>query len=228
MPFLLEDVVPWGRSFKEYTRMFNLSSGDLAGRILGSCDGPASFNVEANMQGYDVISCDPVYRFSAKDIQLRINQTYHNIVGQLHENQDDYTWDTFISSEDLGKARVKTMQKFLVDYSNADHRKGRYIAASLPTLPFPDKIFDLALCGHFLFLYSDNFSLDFHLQSVLELCRVANEVRIFPLLDLNRRKSCHLVKVKHEIQKKGYAVDFVQVPYEFMKGANVMMQVLCR
>jgi hypothetical protein len=45
--FTLERVVPWGRSFDEYRRMFVLSSDDLRLRILGCADGPASFNAEA-------------------------------------------------------------------------------------------------------------------------------------------------------------------------------------
>ena len=43
MPFTLDSVVPWGRSFEEYTRMFVLSNEDLKQRILGWSDGPASF-----------------------------------------------------------------------------------------------------------------------------------------------------------------------------------------
>jgi hypothetical protein len=31
-------VIPWGRSFEEYRRMFALADEDLAGRILGCGD----------------------------------------------------------------------------------------------------------------------------------------------------------------------------------------------
>jgi hypothetical protein len=44
MPFTLSEIVPWGRSYKEYLAMFSLSCEDLQGRILGCADGPASFN----------------------------------------------------------------------------------------------------------------------------------------------------------------------------------------
>ena len=43
----LSVVIPWGRSFDEYRRMFVLTGDDLAGTILGCGDGPASFNAEA-------------------------------------------------------------------------------------------------------------------------------------------------------------------------------------
>ena len=35
MPFTLDHVVPWGRSFDEYRRMFALTDDDLNTRILG-------------------------------------------------------------------------------------------------------------------------------------------------------------------------------------------------
>jgi hypothetical protein len=37
----LAEVIPWGRSFDEYRRMFALTDGDLAARVLGCGDGPA-------------------------------------------------------------------------------------------------------------------------------------------------------------------------------------------
>ena len=61
--FTLSSVVPWGRSFDEYVRMFALAESDLESRILGCGDGPASFNVEATRRGATVVSCDPLYQF---------------------------------------------------------------------------------------------------------------------------------------------------------------------
>jgi hypothetical protein len=58
MSMKLNEVIPWGRSFDEYRRMFALSGDDLAGTILGCGDGPASFNAEATALGHRVVSCD--------------------------------------------------------------------------------------------------------------------------------------------------------------------------
>ena len=57
----------------------------------------------------------------------------------------------------------------------------------LPTLPFADRSFDLALSSHFLFLYTEQFDESFHRSSIVEMCRVADEVRVFPLLALGCR-----------------------------------------
>jgi len=49
--FTLDQVVPWGRSFDEYRRMFALTDAELGLRIIGCGDGPASFNAEATRRG---------------------------------------------------------------------------------------------------------------------------------------------------------------------------------
>ena len=57
--FTLDQVVPWGRSFDEYRRMFALTEAELRLRILGCGDGPASFNAEATRRGAHVASHFP-------------------------------------------------------------------------------------------------------------------------------------------------------------------------
>src|SRR5690242_12754895 len=77
--FTLDRVVPWGRSFDEYRRMFSLTDHDGQAKILGCGDGPASFNAEATRRGWRVVSCDPIYRFSVAEIRERIAKTYDEI-----------------------------------------------------------------------------------------------------------------------------------------------------
>jgi hypothetical protein len=52
MPFTLDQIVPWGRSFDEYVRMFSLTPDDLDKNILGCGDGPASFNAAIRCCGH--------------------------------------------------------------------------------------------------------------------------------------------------------------------------------
>jgi SAM-dependent methyltransferase len=224
MAFSIDQIVLWGRSFDEYVGMFGLTETDLSGRILGCGDGPASFNAEATRRGHRVGSCDPVYDFSAKQIERRVHETYDTIMEELHPNADHYIWDTFGSLEGLGKARMAAMRTFLADYERGK-RAGRYVNARLPSLPFPDKTFDLALCSHLLFLYSEHLSREFHREAVAEMCRVAQEVRIFPLLDLGSRESIHLEPITSGLQDAGCETRFVQVDYEFQKGANTLLRV---
>ncbi len=70
MAFTLEQIVPWGRSFGEYVRMFALTEADLEKRILGCGDGPASFNAAMFRRGRRVVSVDPLYGFSAEQVSI--------------------------------------------------------------------------------------------------------------------------------------------------------------
>jgi len=225
MAFELSEVMPWGRSFDEYAAMFALTEADLAGRILGCGDGPASFNAEATRRGHRVISADPVYRFTAEQLQSRIEATTDVIAEQTRRNADEFVWKHFRSVEELISARMAAMRDFLADFPAGLH-EGRYIDATVSRLPFADRQFDLALCSHFLFLYSEQHGLDFHIAAVLELCRTAREVRIFPLLELGSVESRHAKPVTDAMARYGYRAKRVRVPYEFQKGGNEMLRIV--
>jgi hypothetical protein len=221
--FTLDQVVPWGRSFEEYRRMFALSDADLQVRILGCADGPASFNAESTRRGTTVISIDPLYRLDTKTIRDRIAATYDQMLLQAQRNLQQFVWETIQSVEELGRIRMQAMQAFLGDY-DLGKRQGRYVDAELPSIAFPDKSFDVALCSHFLFLYTEHLSEAFHRSAILELCRVAREVRIFPLLALDGRTSRYVGSMVNDLSDS-YEVALETVPYEFQRGGNQMMRV---
>ena len=81
--------------------------------------------------------------------------------------------------------------------------EGRYRNGELPTLPFADRSFDLALSSHFLFLYTEQFDESFHSSSIAEMGRVADEVRIFPLLALGR--CLHVMSIQSPLRCAGAA-----------------------
>jgi hypothetical protein len=224
MSFELESIVPWGRSFGEYQAMFNLSEQDLRCRILGCGDGPASFNSSLTARGGSVVSVDPIYSFSQQDIRRRIDETYIEVIEQTRKNMDEFVWTSVKSIDELGRIRMSAMEEFLTDYPRG-LVGGRYVNGELPHLLFEEGEFDLALCSHLLFLYSEQLSEDFHLSSIQELCRVATEVRIFPLLELGSKKSRHLEAVVATLSASGYAVAISSVEYEFQRGGKQMMTV---
>jgi SAM-dependent methyltransferase len=223
MGLRLDQIVPWGRSLAEYVQMFNLSEADLAGRILDCGGGPASFNAEMNQQGHSVISCDPIYQFSVSEIQQRIDQTYDVVLSKVEATKDNFVWKNFRSPKEMGQSRMESMQLFVQDFSI---EQTRYQTCELPTLPFESNSFDLALCSHLLFLYSDQLSLEFHLASILEMCRLSPDVRIFPLLlNMTGEISPFVDPILQALQDRGYAATLQTVPYEFQRGGNQMLQV---
>src|SRR6185369_4858103 len=208
--FTLDGVVPWGRSFEEYCRMFVLGDAELKGRIVGVADGPASFNSEAARRRIRVTSADPLYRYSAGQIRARIEATYDRVLAEARRNRDDFVWNTIRSVEELGSLRRSAMERFLEDFGLGTAR-GRYLAAELPRLPFSNASFDLALCSHFLFLHGEKLTAEFHLAAAAELSRVAREVRIFPLLALDGRPSPHVAPVSASLRRMGAKVTIVEV-----------------
>ena len=227
MAFRYENVVPWGRSHEEYLRMFDLSPDDMKGRILGCADGPASFNSELTRRGGRVVSVDPLYEFSADGIAQRIEETRDEVISQTRREQHRFVWDTIGSVEELARIRMAAMKAFLDDYE-AGKSDGRYLAAGLPELPFEDQEFDLALSAHLLFFYADQLPLEFHRAGLLELCRVAREVRIFPLVDVNGVRSRHLEPVLDELGSTGLDTEIREVRYEFQRGGNQMLSIRAR
>lgn len=225
MSFKLENVVPWGRLMDEYVKMFDLTGDEFKLNILDCAGGPASFNAEMTRQGYKVISCDPIYQFTADDIEQRIQETYQKIIDGVVVNYDSFVWQDIQSPEHLGQIRMVAMRQFLEDFPQGIE-SGRYVTDALPNLSFNTSQFDLALCGHLLFTYSDQLSENFHFDSILEMCRVANEVRIFPLLvHFSGEISPLLVPIMNRLQELGYKVEIKQVPYEFQKGGNKLLRV---
>jgi hypothetical protein len=62
-----------------------------------------------------------------------------------------------------------------------------------------------------------------------ELLRLAHEVRVFPLLDLDRQWSPHVSPVCQHLARAGFVVKVVAVEYEFQRAddhaGNRMLRV---
>lgn len=221
----LQRTVPWGRDFDEYSEMFDLSSLETGDTVLGCGDGPASFNVEATEKGICVTSVDPLYAYSRADIQQRIHETRDEVMPQVRARVEDYVWCSIESPDELERRRMQAMDAFLHDYEEGC-LTGRYMKGSLPTLSFTDNAFDYALCSHLLFLYSPQLDEQTHIESILELCRVARDVRIYPLISIeNNERSQHLPAVFSVLTEAGYVYEEVPVSYEFQRGAKTMLKI---
>ncbi|HOY09175.1 MAG TPA: SAM-dependent methyltransferase [Candidatus Omnitrophota bacterium] len=215
-----KNIVPWGRNFDEYQRMFDLSADELTLKILGCGDGPASFNWECHQKGGHVTSVDPLYNLTRQEIQTRIHATYKDVMAQTAGDKEKFKWDSVKSVEELGEVRMKAMSAFLDSYDEGK-MSGRYIPAALPDLPFSNDAFDISLCSHFLFLYTDQLTYEFHVKAIKEMLRVSQEARIFPLLDYNAKKSPYVREIISEF--KAQRIEIKKVPYEFQVGGNELL-----
>ncbi|MGB3787943.1 MAG: SAM-dependent methyltransferase [Phormidesmis sp.] len=220
----LDQVVPFGRSFDEYVRMFALDAADLDKSILSVADGPASFNAEGSARGVRIKSCDPLYAFGADEIRDRFYAVLDNIITQVENTPDSWVWSYHKSSADLKKNRIEVTERFYADYE-AGKAEGRYAFGELPGLSYKADSFDLSLCSHFLFLYSDQLDLDFHRDAIAQMLRISPEARIFPLLTLDQQKSPHLLPVIEHLQSAGYQCEIEKVAYELQPGGNEMLRI---
>lgn len=224
MAVKLQKVVPFGRSMDEYKNMFALSESDLNKKIVGVADGSASFNAEMWELGKTVISIDPLYIFCTKEIERQFYSVVDNIITQMKATPSDWVWSYHESPEQLKEKRVNVLRRFVADYDKGK-AEGRYIVGELPNLGLTDRKFQLAVCSHFLFLYSDHLTYEFHRRSVLEMARVASEVRIFPLLTLGQKRSPYVQPLVEELKSLGFAVSVEKVGYELQKGGNEMLRI---
>ncbi len=221
----LENVVPWGRNLEEYQNMFQLSKKDLQSKILGCGDGPSSFNFEVTKLNGNITSIDPIYQFTKDAIQKRIDETSQVVSEQLKQNQNDFVWKNIENVDELINIRLTAMSNFIKDYESGKNEK-RYIHNELPKLSFENDSFDLVLSSHFLFLYSEHFDLQFHIDSILEMCRISKkEVKIFPLLNLKNEKSEYLAPILKILKDKGFERKILKTNYEFQKGANELLSI---
>jgi hypothetical protein len=221
MAFELNSVVPWGRTYDEYERMFTLTEIDLKKRIISFGDGPASFNAEMALKGKKIISLDPIYQFTKEQLSKRIEVTSVEVIAQMKANKADYVWTDIKSIDELKERRVNAMNTFLADFENGLADK-RYIPHSLPDVAkFKDNEFELGLCSHFLLLYS-NLGLDFHKAAITEMLRICKEVRIFPILTLNAQIPDFFNELLLFLNQTYYA-EVRKVQYEFQKGSNKML-----
>ena len=220
----LDEIVPLGRGLADYRAMFVLRADDMARRLLGCGDGPASFNADWSAGGGRVVSLDPIYRWPAAAIGARIEATFPEVVEKMHADPGRFRLTGGRTVGALAARRWSAMQRFLSDYPTGG-RAGRYVAGGLPDLPFANDRFDLAVCAHLLFLYEDHLSLAFHTRAILELLRVAAEVRLFPLVNLAGGRSAHLEPVRSALHRAGAHSAIVTVDYEVQFGARHMLRV---
>jgi hypothetical protein len=66
-------------------------------------------------------------------------------------------------------------------------------------------------------LYARQLGQQFHAAAILEMCRVASECRVFPLLELDGTRSPLVEPVGNTVREYGFDVSIEQVPYEFQR-----------
>lgn len=213
-------IPSWVHSLDDYRRMFDLRDEDLQRSILDYPASVSSFNAEMHALGNHVISADEHYDLRPLDMSKHVDQIIQQLAVHLEQYADHIQPEEGQALEDILVAWDHYAKLFTSDYSMGK-MQGRYRKALLPHLPFADFQFDIALCPDLLF--RDKTAVPE--QVLTELCRVAHEVRVFPLLDDQGEMSKEMGPAMLALQNKNYGIEVRAVPYKLLKGSNAMLRV---
>jgi hypothetical protein len=220
----LSSIAFFGRSFDEYAAMFGLDPASLAGRAVADVgSGPSSFVADATGRGIHAVGVDPLYGLPADTLAAHVQIDYERMFAQMRAKPELFRFRHFPSIEAAEADRRAAARRFLADYEWG-FPQGRYVGAGLPRLPFPDKSFDVTLCGHLLFLYAQQHDFAWHVAACRELVRLSrDEVRIRPLCGLDGVPSPLLADLRTTLRAYAVAAEIVQVDYSFFAGSEQVL-----
>lgn len=220
----MRKLVLWGHDVDEYREMFALSLADLHTRILEYGCGANAVNVELHDKAALVKSCDPLFNLDKATLSTQVSLAFEDMVARVTEEQDTFDFSHYGGLEALIARRRHGMETFFSDYEKGKEEQ-RYLAIGDHSLPFADFTFDFAISSHYLFADLDAQDIDFHMQAIRELARVAKEVRMFPLIDRYGQPSPYLGPVLLGLQQEGYGVEVREVKYYLQPKGNAMLRV---
>ncbi|WP_152669551.1 methyltransferase [Synechococcus sp. GFB01] len=190
-------VVFYGRLGRQALAMFALEPQRWRGaRVLDCPGGPGSLSALLRAEGLDVTAVDPLYALNEAELERRALSDLEAAMAQL-------AGDPAIRPDfDLAACRQEHLEALETFLADRRAHPERYVAASLPALPFTDRSFDLVLCGHLLFSYAPcsagglmrepGLDLAWHRRALAELLRLSRRaVRIYPAHTMERQARRH-------------------------------------
>ena len=148
----------------------------------------------------------------------------HSNIVQAIDGLKVYRWVFYKSPEVLRGFREESYRRFLADYDSG--RGKRYVFGRLPTLPFAEDRFQLALVSYLLFVYEDQLSYEFHKQSIREIMRVTSgEARIYPLVTFEAKRSQYLDPLRDDPDLRHLRFALVPTDFEFLANSNTYMSI---
>lgn len=220
MPHSLQTLNAISYSFDEVMDMFALTQDELKMRILHYNAGISSFAATMHFRDALVVAADVIYSASGKTLENQILQGQQALKKEIETHPERFALKQ--SVETWLTAHEGRNVLFLEDFEAGKAEK-RYIAASLPNLPFEDETFDLVLVAHHFFMKAQ--ALEAMLADLVELTRVANEVRIFPLLTDAASLPNSVGELAAHLQHQGLGVEIKSSHFELQKHGNALMRI---
>jgi hypothetical protein len=229
----LAAMIVSSRHVAEYRAFLGLTDADLFGagrRVLDCSAGASGFAAAVNAAGGSVTAVDPAYGDLAA-LRAAVEASHEGGNALIDAYSDAFTWDWYGSPATRETLRREAREAFLADLAASP---GTYVSGALPDLPLHDDAFELAVTSHLLFTWADvavgtpagEVRLDeaWHRAALLELLRVAPEVRVFPLVRQGDGADVpFLPRLLDGLRAEGHSAELHRVAYEFQRGADEML-----
>lgn len=217
-----DPILLTSRSFTEYVAFFDLDVDDLPRRIVDVSAGASNFVAEAARRGVQALAVDPAYQ----DMRMatRLHQSVADGAQLIAAHSDHFVYDWYGTPARRAEMRHTAMEGFI---SDCQSHPDRYQAAALPGLPLATGSYDLALCSHLLFTWANVLDELGHLAALIELARIADEVRVYPLVLQGNGTPVTFMDSLRTRLLKGFGIhsSIERVPYEFQRGACHMLRL---
>lgn len=212
------------RPLSDYRDMFLLTDADLtAGPILDCPGGASPFGAQVRARGGSVVSVDRAYRLSRDELAERVRHDTALTETWTAANRESFNWAYLGSPVALRRFFEVAADLFLIDYAPDGQR---YVAATLPTLPFEDGAFGLALCSHLLFCYP-TLGHEFHVDAIAELMRVTSgELRVYPLVDTAGQPYPRMDDLRADLAQRGIGTQIRAAAGSYLARGDSLL--ICR
>jgi hypothetical protein len=214
------------RPLGAYRDMFLLTDEDLrAGPILDCPAGASPFGAQVRALGGEVVSVDPAYG-APEDLVARVAADVERVGAWQRAHPAGFNWDYLGSPEAMGRIWTAALGDFAADFRPDG---SRYVAATLPRLPFPDDRFGLTLSGFLLFVYPELFGEAELLAALMELARVTRgEVRVYPVQSSSGEPYAQLPALRAALDARGVDTELrtAGCAYGTTPGSDLML--VCR
>ena len=204
----------WVYSLADYQQVFDLKDQDLEKKILDFPSGISSVNAELYAQGHTIVSADPLYNLSIQAMKVQVKQILEELIADLEKHE--------LAEKIIFQWR-HSAELFLADFE-LGKKQGRYRALALPPFDQVEQTFDLLLCPDFLL--DSLVSLEYSSQDIMnELCKLAIEVRIYPLSEAKNKVAAELGPIMLAFQQRNFGVEIRAVNYPIRNHSNAMLRI---
>jgi hypothetical protein len=208
-------------TYEDYCKMFALDEILLQRKIIDFPGAFSSFNATAHQKDQSVVSLDGLYDLGTAMIENVVSQQKQIWIN--HVSQMSGTPDLFpIAQEKFAKFKLSS-DLFLDDYTNGKEQQRYQAGDSESKLPFDDHSFQLALCSHWLF--KQDFDLKQTIDFIDELCRVAGEVRIFPINNAKYEAPEFLGHLMANYQTRGFQISCIAIEFDKHETGSAMLSI---